>query len=79
MLDQTNYERRLAHDLATMLIETHVDAKRVLAFMQDWTNAAVSAGRVFQPCPPTGQLDWPLFSNRTDGTTRVLERFCERR
>ena len=38
MLDQTDYERRLAHDLATMLIETHVDAKRVLAFMQDWLN-----------------------------------------
>lgn len=38
MLDQADYERRLAHDLATMLIETHVDAQRVLAFMQAFLN-----------------------------------------
>jgi hypothetical protein len=41
MLDQADYERRLVHDLATMLIEAHVDAKRVLAFMHAFLNVSL--------------------------------------
>jgi hypothetical protein len=44
MLEQADYERRLAHDLATMLIEAHVDAKRVLAFMHAFLNVGLPVG-----------------------------------